>query len=44
MLKLNLRVKVKPFKDTLRGKVLSNQTLVLRKRMNMNIWVVGTSN
>ena len=32
------------FKDTLRGKTLSNKTQALRKTINMDIWVIGTSN
>ena len=31
-------------KDTHSEKVLSNKTLALTKRMNMDIWVVGISN
>ena len=31
-------------KDTHRKKVPSNKTPVLTKSMNMDIWVVGTSN
>ena len=31
-------------KDTQREKVASNKTPVLTKSMNMDIWVVGTSN
>ena len=32
------------FKDTHREKVPSNKTPALTKNMNMDIWVVGTSN
>ena len=31
-------------KDTHKEKVLSNKTPVLTKNMNIDIWVVGTSN
>ena len=31
-------------KDTLREKVPSNKTQALTKNVNMDIWVVGTSN
>ena len=34
----------KRVKDTHRKKRLSNKTLALSKSMNMDIWVVGTSN
>ena len=32
------------FKDTRRQKAPLNKTLALTKNMNMNVWVVGTSN
>ena len=32
------------FKDTHREKAMSNKTPALAKGMNMDIWVVGTSN
>ena len=32
------------FKDAHREKVPSNETLALKKSMNMDIWVVGTLN